>query len=385
MSDTNVLHLITRFVQGGAETTIINEIDALAEAPESYDVRLGFGLEHNASRVDDVRTHDVATVCFDHIRHYDLIRTIPAVRQVQRYLEAESIDIIHTHSTEAGIIGRFAAALAGTPAVIHEIHGDPVSEDRNLLLNGFVVALERVAARTATTIIVKSNRIQEAYLQRGIGRPDQYELIYHGVDRRPFQDAEPSTVPDPSVPTLLFAGRLEDGKGLFDLLDAFESVVQETSAQLLIAGDGPSFSAVKEAIRSMDLSDHVRLLGYRDDVPALMAASDGLVLPSYREGTPRVITEARAAGLPVIATNIAGIPEQIEDGVDGILIQPGDIPALESAIVELVAPPSDQHSLRFEDRNEVTRFSKSQAQKEIAELYRGVFPESGGRSRTSSS
>lgn len=242
-----VLHLITRFLKGGAEKTTKNTLYSLQDATDQYDLRLGFGAEYDPDEVASVQNESIETVCFRSIRQYNPVTHPIAVFAVARYLRREEIDILHTHSTEAGIIGRLAGWLAGTPVVIHEVHGDPITKDRNPALNATIGRLERVTARLSTRIIVKSEIIRKTYLERGFGWPEQYELIYHGVDLERFRDVEPAAIGgSDSEVVLLFVGRLEDGKGLFDLLSAFEDLELPggQSARLLIAGDGSERSSV---------------------------------------------------------------------------------------------------------------------------------------------
>lgn len=373
-----VLHLITRFLNGGAEQTTRHTIEALETAPEAYDLRLGTGADYDSDRLREIESLGADPVVFRSIRHYNPVGAALAVGTVARYLRKESVDILHTHSTEAGIIGRLAGALAGTPVVIHEIHGDPIAADRNDLLNAFLLAAERSTAPLTTRLVVKSERIRETFLERGIGRLEQYELIYHGVDVDPFvaaadtesrrasQDGGHS--PDGDAVRALFVGRLAEGKGLFDLLDAIEPLDQ---VGLDIVGDGPLADDLAETVAERGLGDRVTLHGYRDDVPQLMSDAAFLVLPSYREGTPRVITEARAAKLPVVATDIAGIPEMVTDGESGYLIPPGDVAALRDRIRTLAADPGLRTRMGEAARVGLERFDRETA----AEAYRSLYRE----------
>ena len=368
-----VLHLITRFLGGGAETTTENTIRALATADEPYDVRLGFGCEYDQARAAALEAAGIETVVFRSIQHYNPAAAIVAVAAVARYLAREDIHLLHTHSTEAGVIGRLAAALAGTPVVVHEIHGDPITDDRNWLLNTTIRWLERLCARLTTRLVVKSERIRGCYLDRGIGRPDQYDCIYHGVELDRFRDASRATdIETDAETTLLFVGRLEEGKGLFDLLDAFESLAGRHSVELLIVGEGPLAEPLREEIATRGL-EGVRLLGYRTDVPAVMQAADVFVLPSYREGTPRVITEALSAGLPVISTDIAGIPDQVEHGRTGYLVGPGDIGGLHERLATLVSAPEHRTEMAKRASQSVGAFDVESKGAEYRTLYRELL------------
>jgi glycosyltransferase involved in cell wall biosynthesis len=367
MTDARVLHLITRFLHGGAETTTVNTLEALSTASRSYDLRLGVGADHDTDRLASIAERGIDTAVFDSMRHYNPATAVIAIGAVARYLRRESIDILHTHSTEAGIIGRFAAQLTNVPIVIHEIHGDPITADRSPLLNATINWLERLAATYTTTLIVKSEFIKQAYLNRGTGSPEQYETIYHGVDLERFRKA--TSIRDDTVPILLFVGRLSDGKGLYDLLDSVERLREDIPFKLLVAGDGPLADELADRIESKGLDNIVTLLGYREDVPELMVSADVLVLPSYREGTPRVITEALAAGTPVVSTNIAGIPEQVDDGVTGYLVEPGDIETLTDRLRRLL---SDKNKIEMKSEraaNSVAKFDRDQAQTAYGDLY----------------
>jgi len=367
MSDPHVLHLITRFLHGGAEQTTCNTLAALREADRNYDLRLGVGAAHDPDRLAAVEAAGVETVIFDSIRHYNPVTAVVAVGAVVRYLCTEDVDVVHTHSTEAGIIGRFAARLAGTPVVVHEIHGDPIAADRNPVLNAVLLRLERAAARCTTTLVVKSEHIRETYLARGIGRPEQYTVIYHGVEVAEFASATPTDIGD--VPVVLFAGRLSEGKGLHDLLDAIARLRDGTTFEVRIAGDGPLAEDLAARVDREGLDDVVTLLGYRDDMPAQMAAADVFVLPSYREGTPRVITEALAAGTPVVSTRIAGIPEQVREGETGYLVDPGDVEALADRLGRLLADSDERATMGERAAASVEQFRADRATAAYRDLY----------------
>lgn len=371
-----VLHLITRFLDGGAETTTLHALDALERADRSYDLRLGVGAEHDRERLRRIEDRGIDVETFGLIRHYNLPALVLSVGQVARYLRREDIDVLHTHSTEAGIVGRVAGALANVPVVIHEIHGDPITEDRTRLLNELVERLERVCAPLSTALIVKSSVIEDTYLDRGIGEPERYELIYHGVDVEPFRVATPAAnlATDERV-VLTFVGRLVKGKGLFDLLDAIERL--DGRVRLLVVGEGPLAESLRREIETRGLEESVRLLGYRDDIPAVLAATDVFVLPSYREGTPRAITEALAAGVPVVSTAIAGIPEQVTDGVTGYLVRPGETDALVERLQRLVDDRDLRASMGQAAAGSVETFRKAAAAERYRALYDRLLAERG--------
>ncbi|NHN40961.1 glycosyltransferase family 4 protein [Halorubellus sp. JP-L1] len=318
-----VFHLITRLIKGGAEAKTTATVLGL----DGYEFTVGYGASYDQEPVNRFERNGIETVQFPLIRHYNPVTAVPATISLARYLRQSDFDIVHTHSTEVGIIGRFAAAIAGIPNVVHTVHGVPFTDDRNEVLNRFVLFCERAAANYTDCIVTNADAIADDYLERGIGTPDQYRTVYSGIDIDAFADAEPAEDLPGDRPRVVMVARLADGKGHDVLLDAIDSL-GEWEGSVCIVGDGPLYDSLAHEITERELSDQVFLTGYRDDVPRILAASDILVLPSFREGTPRVITEAMASELPVVATDIAGIPEQVADGENGYLISTGDVEAL---------------------------------------------------------
>ena len=365
-----VFQFITRLLDGGAEEHLIETVRNL----DQYDVTVGHGAFYHESQVKRLEREGITTKEFPLVRHYNPVTAVPAVLSVAQYLRQSDFDIVHTNSTEAGIIGRLAAAIADVPAVVHTVHGIPFADDRNALLNRFVLGCERLAARYTDRIVTNADVMAEAYLDRRIGTPDQYATIPSGISLEPFQNASPAEDLPGRRPRIVMVGRLAEGKGFDVLLDAAADTCPEAS--ICIVGDGPLADTLEEEIRTRGLSDCVFLTGYRDDVPRVLAASDVLVLPSFREGTPRVITEAMAAGLPVVATDIAGIPEQVEHGESGYLIPPDDADALADRLTELLADPELRERFGRCGAERATQFSAETMVNATIDLYESLLSES---------
>lgn len=372
MSDEpRVLHLITRLLKGGAEAKTMETVLGL----DGYDFVVGHGAEYDSGQVERLEDAGIATQRFRSIRHYNPVTAIPAVGAVARYIRQEDFDIVHTHSTEAGIIGRFAASIANVPAVVHTVHGVPFAPDRNNILEQFVLRCERVTARRTDCLITNADAIAEDYLSRGIGRPEQYTTVYSGIHLDRFRDATPAEDISGDGVRIVMVGRLAEGKGFGDLLAAVERIVSD-NISVYIAGDGPLRANLQTEIDTRGLSEVVHLLGYRDDIPSLMAACDVFVLPSYREGTPRVITEAMASGLPIVATEIAGVPEQVKHETNGFLISPGDVDALASYLNSLVLSADLREEFGAASKNRIGRFSHSQMLSDLDSVYQKLLSES---------
>lgn len=364
--EPRVFHLITRLLRGGAERKTIATVLGL----DGYEFAVGHGAAFDPDQRERLAAAGVPTYRFRTIRHYNPVTAVPAVLAVARHLRRHEYELVHTHATEAGIIGRLAARLAGVDGVVHTVHGVPFSEDRNALLNRFVLAAERFVAPSTDRIVTNADAIATEYLDREIGAPDQYTTVYSGIDIERFEGAEPVADLPGDGTRVTFVGRLVDGKGLWVLLDAVEQLDRD-DVTVTVVGDGPLREDFEAAVAERGLPVHA--VGYREDVPAVLAASDVFVLPSFREGTPRVITEAMAAGLPIVATDIAGIPEQVADGENGYLVSPGDAAALAGALRKLLDDPAKRRQFGEASRERVGRFSEERMLEDLDAAYRGLL------------
>ena len=363
-----VFHLITRLLKGGAEGHLIATVQAL----DGYECTVGYGSEYVQSQVDLLESAEVSTKRFPLMRHYNPVTTVPAVLSLAWYLQREDYDIVHTNSTEAGIIGRFAAELAGVPNIVHTVHGVPFSADRSDFLNRFVLTCERQVANYTDRIVTNADVIAEDYLERNIGTAEQYTTVYSGVELDAFTDAIPADDLPGERPRVVMIGRLAEGKGHGVLLNAIESM-DEDIGSVCIVGDGPLYDELKTKISNRGLDERVFLTGFRDDVPNVLAASDVLALPSFREGTPRVITEAMASGVPVVATDIAGIPEQVADGESGYLIPTGDAKTLGQRLEQLLLDTELRHRMGQQGTERAERFSVETMVEKTDEIYQDLL------------
>jgi glycosyltransferase involved in cell wall biosynthesis len=275
---------------------------------------------------------------------------------------ARRADVIHAHSAKAGFLGRLAAALAGRRgATVFTPNGWSFwavrGPERRLYL-----ALERLAARWCRTIVAVSEQERDAGLAAGIGDPSRYALVPNGIDLDRFAGE-----PDPVPGRALMVGRLAPPKRP-DL--AVEALARVDGAVLQLAGEGPLAAPTEELAGRLGVADRVELLGARDDVPALLAsASVALVLSDY-EGWPYTVMEAMAAGVPVIASRVGGVPELVEDGVTGFVVEPGRAEPVAGALAALVADPERARALGEAGRRRAREsLSRETMVARLVELY----------------
>jgi glycosyltransferase involved in cell wall biosynthesis len=249
-------------------------------------------------------------------------------------------DVVHNHMYRAEMVGTRAAIALGEaghrrPWVISTVHSSRIrpAEDQD--------ALRRLTP-SMNHLIVVSNAIDRKVVDEGrFGAPRS--LIYNGVDLERYDHQEPCCTlreeygMDPDSPIVGVVGRLELEKGHPTLLQAWPQVLDAVpKAYLMIVGEGSRLDALHDIARDQGVESHVVFTGRRDDIPAVTAAFDVAVLPSYREAQGLTILEAMALSRPVVASNVGGIPEMITDGVTGLLVPPHDPAELAGAIVRLL-------------------------------------------------
>lgn len=364
-----VLHLITRWLRGGAEAKTVAELEGLGDA---YDFVLVHGAAFEPSMADRVDALGVRRRVLGELRHYDPLSLPFAVRAARRVLDEVEPDLLHVHSTEAGWVGRWAAADRPDLPVVYTLHGLPFGPQRSWPLRVLVRWAERRLARRTTRFVANAAAIRDAYLDAGIGRPGQYTVIRSGVDLERIGAVEAAGDLPGAPPRVLFAGRLEPGKGLRRTVRAVQTVRSRAAggapAHLLVAGSGPLSADIAE-----DPRPWLHPLGFRDDLPAVMKACDVLCLPSDLEGTPRVVTEAMACGLPVVASDVGGIPEQVADGDSGLLVAPRDDAALVAALERLLADADLRGAMGARGRERAKAFSRDALLEATDRLYRDLL------------
>jgi len=340
-----VVEVMATGTNGGAQEHVYSLVSRMD--PNRYDVRV-VSLSHGSS----VRRLEKAGIDVTVIDEPD---DRVAVRTLAEMLGPIEPEVIHNHMFRAEVVGTLAALLLGEkgckrPGVISTVHSSRVRcvEDRQTL---------RQLTPLMDRLIVVSRAIERKIREEGrYGTP--VSLIYNGVDLQRYNHQQPCCtlheefdIPD-DAPVVGVVARLEAEKGHRTLIDAWPVVLEtHPEARLLVVGEGSERNALEAQAASLGISDRVVFTGRREDVPAVTAALDISVLPSYREAQGLSVLEAMALGRPVVASNVGGIPEMIEDGVSGLLVPPGDCFALAGSIVRLLSdhPYADMLARRGHD------------------------------------
>lgn len=342
MRKIKVLHIITRFCKGGAQEVVLQIVRNLDR--EKYEVTLAFGpqdLEMEWDNIPEVKTVIIPQL----VRKIDLIKDITALFRLYFFIRKEKFDIVHTHTSKAGILGRTAAKLSGAPIIFHMPHGSIFHPIYFRKFTIFILSkIEKIAAIFTDKIIVGSENEKEDYINNGIGHSEQYVKVPDYFIRDGFGDVKVDkqakkrelNIPD-GVFILGNIARLVPEKGHLFCLEAFRKVVEEIPDTLLLfVGDGPQKKTIERRIVELELQKNVILTGFLEDIPAIFSIIDISLHTSFWEGSPVAIAEAMYLGKAIIATNVSGIPEIIEDGINGILVGPQNVDELSKAIIRLL-------------------------------------------------
>ena len=295
--------------------------------------------------------------------------------------------IVHTHSSKAGILGRWAARRAGIPVIIHSIHGFGFTPAHNPVKRWSLRSAERITSLITDHFIAVSHRNREDGIGSGLFGPDRCTVIRSGFDLDRFRLAgtvteklERETGILVGTPIVLMVACLKPQKAPLDFVKVAARTHREIpEARFLLAGDGELRSALVKEVHRNGLEGIFYHLGWREDIPELMKASRVVVLTSLWEGLPRVIPQAKAAGRPVVATTVDGSAEAIRDGVDGFLCEPGDVEAIADKVIHLLKNPNDAVRMGLRGSEAVEEWDQDTMVRQQEELYERLLEEKGLR------
>jgi glycosyltransferase involved in cell wall biosynthesis len=294
-------------------------------------------------------------------RSADPLADLRAARELATILRREPIDVLHTHNPKPGVYGRITGRLVGVPIVVNTVHGLYAQETDPWTRRAAVYALEAIAARCSDAELLQNP--EDLALMERLHLTRRASLLGNGIDLARFDpervDAGRVAVlrkemgapdeADSEAVIVGFVGRLVWEKGYREVLDAALRLSTEApQVRFVIVGgreDAKADALSPDDIASAERLGNVVFLGHRDDVEDLYPAFDIFALASYREGFPRTPMEASALGLPIIATDIRGCRQVVDDGITGRLVAPRSSGALATAILELASDPQRRRAM----------------------------------------
>jgi glycosyltransferase involved in cell wall biosynthesis len=330
---------------------------------------------------------DVDVVRIDQLgREISPLRDLVATLRLARLIRRERPDILHTHTAKAGTVGRVAALLAGRrapPIVVHTFHGHVLRGYFGPLRSRLFRLLERWLAARTTALIAVSPQVRDDLVALGVAPPERFAVIRLGIelDQRVAggQNGRIESRRYLGIPADRFAvgwiGRMTAVKRTDDVLVAFKRLRDEgVDAVLCMVGDGPDREQLERRAHELGVIRDTLFLGYQEDVAPFYAAFDALVLPSSNEGTPVSAVEALAAGRPVVATRVGGVPDVVQEGEDGFLVEPGATDDLADRLAQLARDPKLRKRMGEAGRQRVLpRYAVNRLVDDVDRLYRSLL------------
>lgn len=336
-----MLHVITRLIRGGADENTLYTVRGLDPSRYHVDLIVGRGSETEClAGIDPARVQRMDTL----VRDPDPVRDLLCLIQMAWRIRRGRYQIVHTHTAKAGFLGRLAAALAGTPVIIHTVHGVTFHDHLPPGQKTFYLLLERIAGRFTHQFVTVGEDVKTKYLEAGIGEARDYETIYSGMPLEDYlaagqmHDLDRARVRaefglEPSHQVVAMAARLEPRKGHTYLFQAVERLREaHPGLRVWVLGDGDHRGALEAEVAARGLVDRVSFLGHRSDLARLLAAADVSVLTSLWEGLPRVLVQSAAAGRPIVTFDVEGAWEIVRDGENGFIVPTRDVDAFTSRL-----------------------------------------------------
>ncbi len=315
------------------------------------------------------------------------LQDVMAILDLSAHLKREPYHIVHTHNSKAGFIGRLSATLSRVPVIVHTVHGFAFHQQEPPWRRFLFRNLERLASHWCDKMIFISQPLVDWALKEKIGSPGKMARIYSGIEMdrfHPVSEQEKKGLREKwglgeHDAVIGIVSKLWEGKGHDLLIRAFKEIrKQKPQARLVIVGGGHLLESLKTLASRLELSDAVIFTGFLEDVPRIIATFDVAVLPSYFEGMGRVLLEAMAMEKPVVGTRVGGIPDLIEEGLNGCLVSPGDEKELASAVLSILNDKGLATKMGKAGRMKMTdRFSADTMVRSIEKVYSELLKRKG--------
>ena len=384
-----ILHISTRLIIGGSqENTVLSCIGA---ADQGHTVALAYGPIYGPEGsllprvIADPRIERFEVPNL--VRHIAPLRDRRCLKELRELIHKWKPDVVHTHSSKAGILGRKAAWAEKVPVVVHTIHGLAFHPYQSWWKNFLYIRAERWASHRCHAMVSVADAMTVQALAQGIGRPEQFVTIRSAMETEHF--IAPATKReelrarfgwDESVVVLGTIARLAELKGHDDMIDAFGEMLTQTGATanapkvaLLWVGDGWWRDRLVARLKALGIADRVAMTGLVDpsEIPAWISAMDVIVHPSYREGLPRAVVQGMLEQKPVIAYDVDGAREVCQHERTGLLVKAGDSRTLRAAAQWMIDHPNERRVMGERGR-EVVRvdFDWRTMNTHLLELYR---------------
>ncbi len=373
-----ILHIITRLIIGGAQENTLYTAEILNKKGYHVDVLSGPQTGPEGNLIENAKRRNIPLFIEKRIvREINPIKDLFGFFRLVQFIRRGRYDIVHTHSSKAGISGRWAAWLAGCPIIVHTVHGWAFHDYQKPWLRSFYIVLERFTSIITQGLIAVSRKDILKGLASKIGRRSDYALIRSGIEIEEFSSPKKGRsemIREFGIPqnakVVGTVTRFSPQKSPMTFVHTAAEVIRKVpEAFFIMVGDGPLRGKIESEVRILGIEDRMILTGLRLDVPDLLQMFDIFLLTSLWEGLPRVIPQAMAAGLPVIASNVDGNAEIIKNNVNGILVQPGNINQTIETVIQLIKDKQRRQQLSDNARYGLEEYSVDSMVEAIEDLY----------------
>ncbi|MBU2540560.1 MAG: GT4 family glycosyltransferase PelF [Candidatus Omnitrophica bacterium] len=380
MKKIKIIHIITRLDRGGSSRIVLDITKSLNKDDFSQKIISGLTKDPEQDLNEFSKQSGVQIIFLDCLRRdINIFLDFFSLFKLYRLIKREKPDIIHTHTSKAGFLGRLAARMAKVEVIIYMPHGNIFYGYAGALLSRLFEILERFCANFTDIIVTLTDIGKKEFLSRGIGGQEKFVTIHNGIDFKEYEQInlrrveqlkqEFKIAKDCAVVTTV--SRLESVKGIEFFIKALKQL-DKTGANFkaLIVGEGSLKTKLVKFARVLDLEDKIIFLGFREDIKEIIALSDCVVNPALNEGFGLVILEAFALAKPVIATRVGGVREIVEDNNTGILVQPANPDELTEAIVEVLQNKEKTKALTSQAKTKLEKeFTKEKMLASFRDLY----------------
>lgn len=386
-----IVHLITRLIVGGAQENTLLSCEGQHELGHDVTLITGPSLGPEGSLMDRARSYGYRVEVVDEMRRSILpLKDYRTYHRLVRRLRDLNADVVHTHSSKAGIVGRWAADKAKVPVIVHTIHGLAFTASTSRVVNHLYKMFERQAAPLTDRIVCVADAMRDQSLAGGVGSPKQYVTVHSGMDTAPFvhppvpraETRRKYGIADSDVVVGTIA-RLFHLKGHEDLVALAPDLYRRfPSLKFMWVGDGLLREQYERQIAAAGLADRFVLTGLvpPQKVPELTNAMDVLVHPSRREGLARALPQGQLAGCPVVTYDVDGNREGLVDGRTGYCLPAFDVKALGEAVGRLTADADLRRTMGEAGRAfALARFDTKVMVDGLERVYREAWDEVPGR------
>jgi glycosyltransferase involved in cell wall biosynthesis len=369
-----VAHIITRLDVGGSSENVL--LNSIYIDKKIFEVSIIFGLSKNPLNklIEKAKGRGVKFIEIRTLRRSpNFFFDVMALIRLIDIIKKEKFDIIHTHTSKAGCLGRLAAWIDKTPHIIHSPHGHIFYGYYPKIFNFFIILTEKILGKITNKFITLTSIGIEEHLKFGVGKRNKFKVIYSGVEEKvqPLLENNHTNSIKEKL-TIVTISRLVKVKNVDTFIMAAREVIDKTQKKIefLIVGDGPLKPKLKKLANDLNLNKSLFFLGQREDIGDVLKRADIFCLTSLNEGMGRVLIQAQKFGLPVVATKVGGVSEVVKENETGFLVEPKDYFSLSQNLLRIIEDDDLRNRMRKQVLNWVKgRFTSKEMVYKTERLY----------------